>query len=56
MPGGLFFVFLYFHWLKVFGLEDLTAIEALHVIYAVSAGDDLGTVMLTSGLHTPTLR
>jgi hypothetical protein len=56
MRGGLFLVFLDFHWLKVFGLEDLTAIKALHVIDAVSPGDDLGAGMVTSGLHTPTLR
>ena len=56
MRGGLFVVFLDFHWFKVFRLEDLTAIEALDVVYAVSPGDDLGAGVVTSGLHTPTLR
>jgi hypothetical protein len=54
--GGLFFFFLNFHGFKVFSLENLTAIEAFQVVYAVSAGDDLGAVVVTSGLHMPTLR
>jgi hypothetical protein len=41
---------------KVFSLEDLTAIETLDVVYAVSAGDDLGAVVVTHGMHIPTLR
>lgn len=56
MRGGLFLVFLDFHWLKVFGLEDLAAIKALEIIDTVSAGDDLGAGMVASGLHKPTLR
>ena len=36
---------------QVFGLEDLAAIQALDVIYAVAPGDNFGPVMLTSGLH-----
>lgn len=56
MRGGLFVVVLDFHWLKVLSLENLAAIEALHVIYPVSSGDNLGTVVVTSGLHTATLR
>ena len=44
-------LFLDFHGLKVFGLEDLAAIQAFHVIHAVSPGDDLGAGMVTSGLH-----
>jgi len=52
---GLFLVFLDYHWLKVFGLENLPAIEAFQVIHAVSPGDDLGTVVLASGLHNQRL-
>ncbi len=48
----LLFLFLDSHWFKVFGFEDLTAIETLNVVYAVSPGDDLGSGMVASGLHT----
>ena len=40
--GGLFLFFLGFHWLQVFGFEDLPAIETFHVIDPVSTGEDLG--------------
>ena len=40
-----------FHGFKIFGLEDLTAVPAFHVIHAVSPGDHLGAGMVTSGLH-----
>jgi hypothetical protein len=53
---GLFFLFLYFHGLKVLSLEDLMAIQAFDVVHAVSSGDDLGAGMLTRGLHKATLR
>ena len=49
--GGLFFLFLNFHLFEIFGFEDLAAIETFHVIHPVSAGDDLGARVLTSGLH-----
>jgi hypothetical protein len=49
--AGLFFVILNFHLLEIFGLEDLAAIETFYVIDPVSAGDDLGARVLTSGLH-----
>jgi hypothetical protein len=49
---GLFLFFLDFHWFKVFGFEDLAAVQTLDVIDAVSPGDYLGTVMVASGLHT----
>src|SRR5579864_1478677 len=52
---GLFLFFLDFHWLKVFGLENLPAIEAFDVIHPVSSGDDLGTIVLASGLHNQRL-
>jgi hypothetical protein len=40
-----------FQGLKVFGLEDLTAVETFHVIDAVSPGQNLGTGMVANGLH-----
>jgi hypothetical protein len=49
--AGLFFLILDFHGFEVFGFEDLTAVETFDVIHAVSAGDDLGARVLTSGLH-----
>ena len=51
MRGGLFLFFLYFHGFKVFGFKNLPAVETFHVVYAVSSGQDLGTGVLTSGLH-----
>lgn len=36
--------------LKIFGFEDLVAIEAADVIYSVAPGHDLGAGMLTN-LH-----
>jgi hypothetical protein len=52
MRGGLFLFFLDFHGFKVFGFEDLTAVQTFNVVYAVSSGDDLSTGMVASGLHT----
>jgi hypothetical protein len=49
--AALLFFLLGFHGFDVFGLEDLTAIETFHIVHAVSAGNNLGTGMLTSGLH-----
>jgi len=51
--GQLFFLFLFFNGdgLEIFGLKDLTAIQAFHVIHAVASGDDHGAIVLTSGLH-----
>ena len=49
--AGLLFVVLDFHFLKVFGLEDLAAIETFYVFDPISAGDHLGAGMVTSGLH-----
>jgi hypothetical protein len=52
VPAGiLFLVVLDFHGFKVFGFEDLAAIQTFDVIDAVSAGDDLGAVMVTNGQH-----
>ena len=47
----LLFVFLYFYGFKVFGLEDLSAIEAFDIVDSVSSGNHLGAGVLTSGLH-----
>ena len=49
--AGLFFLILNFHGFKIFGLEDLAAIETFNVVDPVSAGDNLGARVLTSGLH-----
>jgi hypothetical protein len=48
---GSFFLILNFHLFKIFSFEDLPAIETFNVIDPVSAGDDLGARVLTSGLH-----
>jgi hypothetical protein len=52
MPGGLFLILLDFHGFKVFGFEDLAAVQTLNVVDAVSPGDYLSTGMVASGLHT----
>jgi hypothetical protein len=52
MLEGLFFVFLDFHGFKVFGFEDLAAVQTFDIIDAVSPGDYLSTGMVASGLHT----
>jgi hypothetical protein len=54
--GRLVFVLFYFYGFKVFGLEDLAAIQAFDIVHAVAPGDDLGAVMVTSGLHTQRFR
>jgi hypothetical protein len=36
---------------EIIGFEDLAAIQALHVVYAVAPGNNLSAVVLTSGLH-----
>ena len=51
----LFFLFLDFDGLQIFGFEDLPAIETFNVVHPVSAGDDLGARVLTSGLHNSAL-
>jgi hypothetical protein len=50
-PARLFIVFLDWNGLEVFSLENLVADEALHIIDAISPGDDFGLGMFTSGLH-----
>ncbi len=49
--AGSFFLILNFQRFKIFSFEDLTAIETFNVIHPVSAGDNLGARVLTSGLH-----
>lgn len=49
--AGLFLFVLNFDGFKVFGLEDLVAVQTFDIVHAISAGNDLGTGMLTSGLH-----
>src|SRR5262249_46295087 len=47
----LLFLFLHGHLFEVLCLEDLAAIQALHVIDPVAPGYDLSAVVFTSGLH-----
>ncbi len=47
----LFVFFFNSYGFQVLGLENLAAIETFDVFHAVAPGDDLGTVVLTSGLH-----
>ena len=42
--------------LQVFGFEDLPAVEALHVVHAVSSGKDDCFFMVAGGLHNQRLR
>ena len=53
---SLLFFFLNFHGFKVLSFEDLPAIEALHVVHAVSTGEDDSFLMLAGGLHNQRLR
>jgi hypothetical protein len=43
-------------WLEVFGFEDLPAVDAFHIVHAVSTGEDDCFLMLAGGLHTKRLR
>jgi hypothetical protein len=52
---GLLLVGLDSHRLQVFGFEDLPAIEALHVVNAVSTGEDDCSFMVAGGLHIQNL-
>jgi hypothetical protein len=49
--AGLVFVFLDFNLFEIFGLENLSAIETFNVLDTFSAGDHLGTDVVTGGLH-----
>ena len=48
--------FLGLHGFKVLGVENLTAVQTLHVFDAVSSGNYPGTVMVAGGLHRTTCR
>jgi len=50
--GRLFFLFLGFHRLQVFGLENLTTVETFHIVHPVPSGQDLGAGVLAGGLHS----
>jgi hypothetical protein len=52
--AALLLFFLDFYGFKVLGFEDLTAVQTLNVVHAVSPGNDLGAVMVASGLHKKT--
>ena len=41
---------------QIFRFEDLPAIEALHVVHAISTGEDDCFLMLAGGLHNERLR
>ena len=43
-----------FDGLEVFGLENLAAVETLHVLDAVTAGNDLGPGVFAGGRHNTT--
>ena len=43
------------HGFQIFGFEDLPAVEALHVVHAVSTGEDDCFLMLAGGLHNERL-
>src|SRR5690349_20178315 len=52
----LLVVFFGFDRLEIFGFKNLPAIEALHVVDSVPAGDYLGPVVVTGGgLHSSAL-
>jgi hypothetical protein len=53
---ALFLSFLGFRGFKVFGFEDLAAIQTFHVVHAVSSSNDPGAGVFTSGLHRTTIR
>ena len=40
---------------KIFSLENLPAVETLHVFDAFAPGNDLGSIVIASGLHTNAL-
>jgi hypothetical protein len=51
-----FFVLVGFQGFKVLGFEDLVAIEAFHVVHAVSSSDNLCAGVFTNGLHKTRIR
>jgi hypothetical protein len=51
MEPRLLFFFVCGDGLQVFGFKNLSAIQALDVVYAIASGNHLGTGMVASGLH-----
>ena len=51
MERRLLFLFVGGDGLQVFGFENLSAIQAFDVVYAIASSNHLGTSMVTSGLH-----
>ena len=49
-----FFVF-DFEGIEIFGLKNLTAVETLHIIDAVAAGNHLGPGVIADGRHNTAL-
>lgn len=49
--AGLFFLLVSGNRLEVLSLENLAAIEALHVIHAFAARQQRRAVVITSGVH-----
>jgi hypothetical protein len=49
--GKLLFVLFHDDRFEVFSFKNLAAIETFDVVYAIAAGDDLGAVVVTGGLH-----
>ncbi len=47
----LLFVFLHFGGFEILGFEDLMTVETLDVIDAISPGNHLGALVLTTDLH-----
>jgi hypothetical protein len=53
--GSVLVVVFYLDRFKVFGFKNLAAIETFDVIDAIAAGDNLGVVVITGGLHKTAL-
>ena len=49
MSRRLLFFFVHHDRLEIFGFDNQTAVEALHVIDPVSAGNNLGSVVIAGG-------
>jgi hypothetical protein len=56
MDQALLLLVLDFDRFQVLGLEDLAAVQTFHVVHAVSPGNNLGAIVVTSGLHSQRFR
>jgi len=36
---------------EILGFENLTAVQAFDIVYAVASGEELGSLMRTRGMH-----